>query len=130
MGPQQLFLIILGIIVVGLTIAVGVSMFSDHSVKSNEDAIRADLVNLGADGYQYKIKTLSQGGGNGSYAGYGLESDGAWGSGNQNAVYEIVAQTSSEFSVKGSSKQIEGASVIITFDSKGQISEGPVSAGF
>src|SRR5215470_10767108 len=70
MGQQQLLLIILGVIIVGIAIAVGISMFSSSSVQSNKDAIVNDLNNLAADAYQYKIRPTTMGGGGGTYGGY------------------------------------------------------------
>src|SRR3990170_400864 len=69
MGQQQLLLIILGVIIVGIAIAVGLSLFSAQSIQSNRDAIINDLNNLAAQAYQHKIRPASMGGGNGSYDG-------------------------------------------------------------
>ena len=72
MGQQQLLLIILGVIIVGIAIAVGISMFSSSSVQANKDALVNDLNNLAADAYQYKIRPSTMGGGAGSYAAYNV----------------------------------------------------------
>ena len=69
MGQQQLLLIILGVIIVGIAIAVGISMFSSSSVQSNKDGIINDMNNLAADAYQFRIRPTPMGGGGGSYAG-------------------------------------------------------------
>ncbi|MCX5729611.1 MAG: hypothetical protein NTZ28_12390, partial [Nitrospirae bacterium] len=61
MGQQQLLLIILGVIIVGIAIAVGLSLFSAQSVQSNRDAIINDLNNLAAQAYQYRIRPTSMG---------------------------------------------------------------------
>jgi hypothetical protein len=39
MGQQQLLLIILGVIVVGIAVAVGITMFQDNAVSANRDAV-------------------------------------------------------------------------------------------
>src|SRR3989304_1625878 len=69
MGQQQLLLIILGVIIVGIAIAVGLSMFTAQSVGANRDAIIADMTNLAANAYQFRIRPTTMGGGGGSYAG-------------------------------------------------------------
>ncbi len=74
MGQQQLLLIILGVIIVGIAIAVGLSLFSAQSVQSNRDAIINDLNNLAAQAYQYMIRPSSMGGGQGSYGGFSIPS--------------------------------------------------------
>src|SRR5512140_2707392 len=67
MGQQQLLLIILGVIIVGIAIAVGISMFSSGSVQANRDGIVNDLNNLAANAYQFKIRPLTMGGGGSKY---------------------------------------------------------------
>jgi hypothetical protein len=70
MGQQQLMLIILGVIVVGIGIAVGIAQFGSGSISSNKDAITNDLNNLSVNAFQFKILPSSMGGGSGSYAAY------------------------------------------------------------
>jgi hypothetical protein len=67
MGQQQLLLIILGVIIVGIAIAVGLSLFSAQSVQANKDAMINDINNLAAYCYQFKIRPTSMGGGNQFY---------------------------------------------------------------
>ena len=130
MGQQQLLLIILGVIIVGVAIAVGISMFSGQSVAANKDAIIADLATLGSDAYQFKIRPAMMGGGNGTYVGYTIQASGVWGPSNPNAWYDVVSQTSSQFVVEGLSKQVTGAWARVTFDGNGQIISGPTPVGF
>jgi len=74
MGQQQLLLIILGVIIVGIAIAVGISQFGAHSTQANKDGVTSSLVNVAANAYQYKIRPTTMGGGGGSYNGYGIPS--------------------------------------------------------
>jgi hypothetical protein len=129
MGQQQLLLIILGVIIVGVAIAVGISMFSGQSVASNRDAIITDLATLGADAYQFKIRPSSMGGGNGTFAGYAISTTGAWGSSNPNATYAVTTQTATQLVLTATSKQVNGATVTVTYDGNGNAS-APVTAGF
>jgi hypothetical protein len=69
MGQQQLLLIILGVIIVGIAIAIGISMFSASSVQSNKDGMINDMNNLAADAYQFRIRPTTMAGGGGSYTG-------------------------------------------------------------
>ncbi|HEY6192887.1 MAG TPA: hypothetical protein VI215_11255 [Bacteroidota bacterium] len=70
MGQQQLLLIILGAIVVGIMVFVGMTTFDAHSVQANKDALTSSMQNIAADAYQYKMRPKAFGGGNPSYAGY------------------------------------------------------------
>jgi hypothetical protein len=69
MGQQQLLLIILGVIIVGIAIAVGLSLFSAQSVQANKDAIVNDINNLASNAYQFRIRPTSMGGGGNLYVG-------------------------------------------------------------
>jgi hypothetical protein len=80
MGQQQLLLIVLGVIIVGLSIAVGINLFSSHAQSSNRDAVIGDLSNLGSLARKYYISTRSLAGGDQSFTGWtvpdNLASDG------------------------------------------------------
>ena len=72
MGSQQLLLIILGMIVVGIAVAVGISLFNDHAAATNRDAVANDLVHAASVAQMYRKKPLTQGGGGGSFVGFDL----------------------------------------------------------
>ena len=65
MGQQQLLLIILGVIVVAIAVAVGITMFVDSAASSNRDALTSDLQNFAQRAQQfYRRPTFLGGGGN------------------------------------------------------------------
>lgn len=70
MGQQQIILIVLCVIVVGIAIAVGLIMFQAGAITANRDAIIEDLFVLAADARQYYLRPISYGGGGKSFAGY------------------------------------------------------------
>jgi len=67
MGQQQLLLIILGVIVVGIAVAVGITMFSDSAINANRDSLSNDLVNLASRAQQFYRRPTSLGGGGNSF---------------------------------------------------------------
>ena len=69
MGQQQLLLIILGVIVVGIAVAVGITMFTDSATSANRDAITNDLVNLSSRAQQYYRRPKSLAGGGNTFTG-------------------------------------------------------------
>jgi Tfp pilus assembly protein PilE len=69
MGQQQLLLIILGVIIVGIAVAVGITMFQDNAVDQNRSAVIADLTTLAAKAQQYYAKPTTLGGGGNSFVG-------------------------------------------------------------
>jgi hypothetical protein len=70
MGQQQLLLIILGVIIVGIALAVGITQFGANATESNKDGVTSGVVNVAANAYQYKIRPTALGGGSQSYSGY------------------------------------------------------------
>ena len=67
MGQQQLLLIILGVIIVGIAIAVGLQLFQSGAVDANQDAMINDMMNLTAVSDQWRIRPTSMGGGGGYF---------------------------------------------------------------
>ena len=63
MGQQQLLLIVLGVIVVGIAVVVGINLFNANATSANRDGVISDLNNLGAMAQQYYKKPTSMGGG-------------------------------------------------------------------
>lgn len=70
MGQQQLLLIVLGVIIVGIAVVVGINVFTASSSQANRDAVVADLTNLGSMAQQYYKKPTALGGGGNSFTGW------------------------------------------------------------
>lgn len=75
MGQQQLLLLILSVLIVGVAIAVGITIYNTNSIKSNKDALMADVNNISATAYGYYTRARIMGGGNGSYNGFDVSED-------------------------------------------------------
>jgi len=69
MGQQQLLLIILGVVIVGVSVAVGVGMFQDNAVDHNRAVVIADLKYLSTKAIQYYSRPTTMGGGSRSFVG-------------------------------------------------------------
>ena len=70
MGQQQLLLIVLGVIIVGIAVVVGISLFNANAKEAAKDGVVSDCTNLGAMAQQYFKKPVSMGGGGNSFAGF------------------------------------------------------------
>src|SRR5512146_772954 len=108
MGQQQLLLIILGVIVVGIAVAVGITMFSDNAVSANRDAVSNDLVNLAARAQQFYRRPAALGGGGNSFLGLSADPAGLAkltnmaGGKNANGTYSIAtAGTANQVVIEG-----------------------------
>jgi hypothetical protein len=118
MGQQQLLLIILGVIIVGIAIAVGLSMFSAQSVQANKDALIADLNNIAANAYQYRIRPASLGGGDQSYTGYTIPSKLAT---NENGTYTTTSVAAQSINITATAASNAANTVKAVIDSTGRL---------
>ena len=75
MGQQQLLLIVLGVIVVGIAVVVGINLFTANAVSANRDGVVADLNNLGASAMQYYRKPTAMGGGGNTFTGFTIPAE-------------------------------------------------------
>lgn len=126
MGQQQLLLIILGVIIVGIAIAVGLSLFSAQSIQSNRDAIINDLNNLAAQAYQYRIRPSSMGGGQGDYSSFAIPIKMRT---NENATYS-AAPSPNSIAFTAVSAQNSSNTVSVTVDSFGRLNSWSYSGDF
>ncbi len=70
MGQQQLLLIVLGVIIVGIAVVVGINVFTASASQSNRDAIIADLTNIASMAQQYYRRPQALGGGGNTFTGW------------------------------------------------------------
>ena len=70
MGQQQLLLIVLGVIVVGIAVVVGINLFNANAETSTQDSIVSQGTNIGALAQEYYKKPVSMGGGGNSFTNF------------------------------------------------------------
>ena len=63
MGQQQLLLLVLGIVIVGLAVVVGIQAFGENQAKANADALVNDGVRIASDAQAWALKPQAFGGG-------------------------------------------------------------------
>jgi hypothetical protein len=113
MGQQQLLLILLGIVVVGIALAVGLAMFMDNSASVNREAVTHDLINLAASARVFYRRPATMGGGDGTFT-----TGGPSGTGltdirqlttkpvNANGRYVLGAVATSEITITGIGREL------------------------
>lgn len=96
MGQQQLLLIILVTIIVGIATVVAINTFSSAADSANLDAVRQDLASIAASSQGYFMKPTALGGGGNTFDGltfkniaFGGTIDGDFLAHNQNGTYQI-----------------------------------------
>ena len=62
MGQQQLLLLVLGIVIVGLAVVVGIQAFGENQNKANADALVNDGVRIASDIQAWALKPQAFGG--------------------------------------------------------------------
>ncbi|OGU83559.1 MAG: hypothetical protein A2279_01290, partial [Stygiobacter sp. RIFOXYA12_FULL_38_9] len=72
MGQQQLLLIVLGVIIVGIAVVVGINVFTASSSQANRDAVISDLTNLASLAQQYYRKPTALGGGGNTFTSWAI----------------------------------------------------------
>src|SRR5258707_14829728 len=125
MGQQQLLLIVIGVIIVGIAIALTFFLFAASNVASNKDAILGDLMNISQSAYRYRLRPEPLGGGGRAYTGFALPASLA---SNENATYTFVA-TASKVTFTATSKFGFG-SVVTDLDSDGVLGSKTYSGDF
>ena len=69
MGTQQLLMIVVGVVIVGIMIAVGLFMFRDQAAATARDSMSNDLVALATASQKYYRRPAAFGGGGNSFSG-------------------------------------------------------------
>ena len=70
MGQQQLLLIVLGVIIVGIAVVVGINLFNANAEESAIDTTVSEATNIAAMGLQYYKKPTALGGGGNDFTGF------------------------------------------------------------
>lgn len=71
MGQQQLLLLALSTIIVGLAIVMGINMFGENAAQSNLDAVTNDVLTIASRAQGWYRKPAQMGGGGRSFNGLG-----------------------------------------------------------
>ena len=116
MGQQQLLLVILVTIIVGLATVVAINTFQSAAEDANMDAIRQDILQAQANANSYIQKPEVLGGGNGVYQGISLQAISIPVE-NENAQYELGEINDDSFEIIAISERGFVLTATITRDS-------------
>lgn len=110
MGTQQLLLIVLGVIIVGIAVVVGINIFGQNAEQAAKDAALQDCLRISATAQGFYRKPDMLGGGGNKFDGITLPNCGmsydeqsTTTSTNANASYEITTATGDDFVVTATS---------------------------
>jgi hypothetical protein len=106
MGQQQLHLLVLGIILVGIAFIVGLDGFQNKAVESNRDAVINDLNYLASYAKAYFKKSTVYGGGGNSFVGYNVPEKLKE---NENGTYSLISAQPTKVILRGVGKEKAGS---------------------
>lgn len=118
MGQQQLLLIVLGTIIVGVAIVVGINMFNTGAVNAERDALLQDVNNVASSAASFWRKPSALGGGNRSFVGVSDVTTFGSDSSNANGVYIMSSVTATSFVVTATGAN-EGVIVVASISQQG-----------
>ncbi len=107
MGQQQLLLLVLGAIIVGVAIVVGVNMFSTSAVNANRDAVVQDCMTLATRAQQWYRTPAILGGGGRSFTGISLSSI-RFPNENENGTFTIDGSAGTTCTISGTGTEPDG----------------------
>lgn len=70
MGQQQLLLVVLSIVLVGIAVVVGINLFTANSIEQKRTEITSEGVQLASAAQMYYRKTVTYGGGGRTFTGW------------------------------------------------------------
>jgi len=122
MGQQQLLLLVLSAIIVGIAIVVGINLFSEGAAQANQDAVTQDVTTIAARAQEWYRKPAQLGGGDHSYTGLTLTALNI-DSTNANGTYRVLPTsgtiTITGIGVEDPNNDGVNLTVVATYDSTG-----------
>ena len=79
MGQQQLLLIVLGVIIVGIAVLLGIMLFQQNSVDEKRDLVINEILHISQIAQQFYLKPTSLAGGGNSFTGWQIPPIYTWG---------------------------------------------------
>ncbi len=108
MGQQQLLLVVLSVIVVGMAIVVGINMFNEGAEAANIDSVTNDVVNMASKAQQYYMKPTAMGGGGRAFTGLAIADLGSASNANGDS-FAVVVDNANQVTITGTCAQAEDA---------------------
>lgn len=118
MGQQQLLLIVLGTIIVGVAVVVGINMFTQGAVNAERDAVMQDINAIAADAAAYWRKPAAMGGGARDFTNASDITSFGSDSSNTNGTYVMSGAAAGEFTLTGTGAN-EGVIIVATVNQNG-----------
>ncbi len=103
MGQQQLLLIVMAVIIVGIAIAVSIQLFRSNAIESKRDILIVETTSLGLMALQYYKKPAELGGGSKSFEGWKIPSQLRT---TENGNFKISTTSATELIITGTGTEV------------------------
>jgi hypothetical protein len=110
LGQQQLLLIVLGVIIVGIAVVLGILLFQQNAVDQKRDLVINEILHISEIAQQYYRKPSSLGGGNNSFTGWDIPEQFKSGA---NGTYSAIVTSSTQVEITGTGNEIVSGSDLI-----------------
>jgi hypothetical protein len=124
---QQLLLVIVCVVILGVAVIVGFSLFSASAVASNRDSIVSDLSDIAGNAYRFYGRLRVMGGGQGDYSTYSIPRLFA---ANDNATYSIKEVSADSVKFLAVSASDPSNTVAVTLNGNGKLANWTFSGDF
>lgn len=106
MGQQQLLLLVLSAIIVGVAIVVGINLFATSAVNANIDAVTNDCATIASRAQEWYRKPAVLGGGGQAFTGVdalaaGIYTELSFPQTNENGTYVITVGAADSLNIQG-----------------------------
>ena len=107
MGQQQLLLLILSAIIVGVAIVVGINMFGENAVQANQDAVTQDVLTIASRAQGWYRRPAQLGGGGRTFVGMDL-GDLNFNTSNDNGSFALSGNSATQVTITGTGTEDGG----------------------
>lgn len=103
MGQQQLLLIVLGVIIVGIAVLIGIALFSQNSIEHKRALLINEGLTVANNARNYFSKPKTYGGGENSFLNYQIPNNFQK---SPNGTYDISSVTPDKIEITGTGNDI------------------------
>jgi hypothetical protein len=100
MGQQQLLLLILSAIIVGVAMVVGINMFGQNAAQANQDAVTQDVLTIASRAQGWFRRPVQMGGGGRKFSGITLKALN-FVTPNDNGTFALPTVTATSITIQG-----------------------------
>jgi hypothetical protein len=127
MGQNQIFIILIGAILIGIAILGGLGAFSDDEVDANKKVMVNDVQHIGANAARYYRRITALNGGGYSYMGYVLPNGYR---SNLNGSYSTNPLSKTVLQISGVSTRDSNNTMVAQIDTYGKASNWTFTGDF